>query len=109
MTERARYWAKLVAAWRRSGLSQADFCRRRDIQVGAFRWWKRQLGKPSGDIRKRHGRAPQTAHRFVEVRLKGTPVVPAYEIILHHGRVLRLPDSFDPTVVARLITAVESC
>jgi len=43
MTERAKYWSGLVAAWAGSGLSQAEFCRRRGIHGGTFAWWKRRL------------------------------------------------------------------
>ncbi len=65
MTKRARYWSELVQAWRQSGLSQAEFCRRRNIKSMTFAWWKRQLQKQAGDAPNRRGRPRQ----FVEVRL----------------------------------------
>ena len=34
---------------------------------------------------------------------------PAYEVVLRGGRVIRLPQNFDPAVVAQLVVAVESC
>lgn len=51
MTERAKYWATQLAAWERSGLTQAEYCRRREIKAVTFAWWKRQLLGPS---RERH-------------------------------------------------------
>ena len=33
----------------------------------------------------------------------------AYEVVLRGGRVIRLPQGFDPAVVAQLVVAVESC
>ena len=108
MTERARYWSDLVAAWSRSGLSQAEFCRRRGVKVASLAWWKRQLHKPDGDLPKRRGRPPKTASRFVEVRLAGVSSA-TYEVVLARGRSIRVPSQFDPETLSRLITAVESC
>ena len=51
MTERGKYWQGILAEWSRSGLNQAEFCRRRDIPVGNFRWWKRQLSSETSAVR----------------------------------------------------------
>jgi transposase-like protein len=120
MTERAKYWSGLVAAWSRSGLSQAEFCRRRGVNGGTFIWWKRQLEKAAGpatarsavtsDAPKRRGRPPKAASaRFVEVRLPGASALPTYEVVLARGRSIRVPSQFDPRILSQLITAVESC
>jgi transposase-like protein len=109
MSERAKYWSDLVAAWSQSGLSQAEFCRRRGINGGTFVWWKRQLQKPAGDGPKRRGRPPKASSRFVEVRLTGTSSISTYEVVLARGRSIRVPSQFDPQILSRLIAAVESC
>lgn len=124
MSDRARYWSELLRAWERSGLSQAEFCRRRGIQAVSFSWWKRQLGTAAPT---RRGARSQTGDsrpgrraQFVEVTWPTAPSVlsPAlgaargslgYEVVLTSGRVLRLPAAFDADQVRRLITAVESC
>jgi len=127
MTERAKYWSDLVSAWSQSGLSQAEFCRRRGVKVASFAWWKRQLHKPSGDAPTDVGRLvkakPAGARRakadkqFVEVRLTSASTVeptgvssaPTYEVVLARGRSIRVPAQFDPQILSRLIAAVESC
>ncbi len=127
MSDRARYWHRLVAAWEKSGLSQAEFCRRRDVDAGSFGWWKRKLKGATGRCRQRVGRnidRPRLRKHadFVEVAPPKTPFAvgstpmsalavgsSGYEIALNHGRVIRLPQQFDPAVVAQLISAVESC
>ncbi len=48
MSDRAKYWQRLVAAWEKSGLSQAEFCRRRGIKAVNFAWWKRKLSGATG-------------------------------------------------------------
>ncbi|HSW46458.1 MAG TPA: hypothetical protein VLM89_12895 [Phycisphaerae bacterium] len=35
-TERAKYWSGLLGVWEQSGLSQAEFCRRRGVNGGSF-------------------------------------------------------------------------
>lgn len=47
MSERSNYWARLLGAWEKSGLSQAEFCRRRGVKAVTFAWWKRKLGDPA--------------------------------------------------------------
>ncbi len=117
MSDRARYWRRLVAAWEKSGLSQAEFCRRRKVKAVNFGWWKRKLESisqshpgPSRSGSNRKGSSPKSARpRFVELRTTDTVAAPAYEVVLRGGRVIRLPQGFDPAVVAQLVVAVESC
>ncbi len=117
MSDRARYWQRLVAAWEKSGLSQAEFCRRRKIKAVNFGWWKRKLETISkshpGSSRSGSsltGSSPRSAKpRFVEFRMTDAATASAYEVVLRGGRVLRLPHNFDPAVVAQLVVAVESC
>ena len=136
MTERARYWATQVRAWERSGLTQAEYCRRRRIKAGSFAWWKRQLlgpargrptrladrpkqsakaSKPRGRLTKPPARAKRPARLakwsapFVELPLASAFPAPTYELVLVGGRTIRIPSQFDPQVVSRLISVVESC
>jgi transposase len=99
----------VVSAWERSGLSQAEFCRRRGVKVASLAWWKRQLRKPSSELPKRRGRPAKASKQFVEVRLTGTSSVPTYEVVLARGRSIRVLSQFDPQILSQLITAVESC
>lgn len=109
MTERAKYWSDLLSAWKQSGLSQAEFCRRREVKVVTFAWWKRQLQPASAEPVKRRGHLRKSLRPFVEVRLAGTSSLPAYEVILARSRSIRVPSEFDAQTLSRLITAVESC
>jgi hypothetical protein len=104
MTARARYWLDLLSAWERSGLSQAEFCRRRGVKGVTFAWWKRQLRRESeGSAKRPSAESP----RFVEVRLAGSSA--SYEVMLSGGRSIRVPATFEAESLSRLIAAVESC
>ncbi|RLP53709.1 MAG: IS66 family insertion sequence hypothetical protein [Ketobacter sp.] len=41
----AQDWPKLMTAWKRSGLSGAEFCKRRGLTYHQFVYWKRKLCK----------------------------------------------------------------
>ncbi len=126
MRDRAKYWQRVVSAWEKSGLTQAEFCRRRDVKAVTFGWWKRKLTETTG----RNGRhcGNHSAARgqcgrsdFVEVSLPGGLLPggsvrsvpsgtssPSYEIVLPGGPVIRLADDFDPDKVSELIYALSS-
>jgi len=116
-TSRRPFWQKHLLAWSESSLTQADYCRQHELSRAAFGWWKRQLqGRPklrrrSSDT-KRPRRDHQTAVQFVEVQrgphvdTSGSPAI--YEVLLPHGRAVRVGHDFDPDVLKRLIAAVEA-
>ncbi len=122
MSDRARYWEGLVAEWEQSGLTQAEFCRRRGVNDVSFAWWKRKLGgtrgRPGKPARRRSasGGDGQRAS-FVEVGLSdrvlaagsGNAMSSAgYEVVLPQGVVVRVPSDFDPAQVTGLLRAVAS-
>lgn len=120
-TDRARFWARMVAAWRRSALTQTEFCRRRGLNAVTFSGWKGRLpGSEEGgggsegrrSLGVGDGKTARPRTGFVELHLAeapGRPVAAGYEIVLSHGRVIRLPGDFDPQAVSSLIKVVESC
>ena len=122
MSDRAKYWQGLVAAWEQSGLTQAEFCRRRGVKVGSFAWWKRKLGGTNGRTsRPARRRAASDGNdkraSFIEVGLSRRVLAAGsghalssagYEIVLPDGVVVRLPGDFDPEQVTGLLRAVAS-
>jgi len=125
MTNRAKYWARLMESWEKSGLTQAEFCRRRGVKAVTFAWWKRKLRGGAEQIRQRRSRSTTTRRhpeaRFAEVRwpgrvrVGGPPVAATsdarssvYEIVLTDGLLIRLPGDFDPEKVSELIGLVAS-
>jgi hypothetical protein len=115
----ASEWARRVEAWKRSGLSAAEYGGRHGIEFRKLYWWSWWLGKKGG------GRArAQTAAGAPAVRMLPVKVVPptrpaseprpcAAEFQLGHGGVLAIHDNADPDWAARLIVRVvreaESC
>ena len=105
-TGRAAYWRKHISRWSKSGLTQAEYCRRNEVSAAAFQWWKGELQRKAKTQKK-----PSTSMQFVEVH----GVSPAhvgrgetYEVVLSRGRAIRVGRDFDSDALKRLIVAVES-
>jgi hypothetical protein len=106
-------WLALINDFRRSGLTHAEFCRKRELSLHTFR--KRLYGQkalaPACD-RKCDPVAPAPT-RFLPVTLEPDgellPVPPAdsLAIILPGGRRIVVGKGFDPETLRRLIDAIE--
>jgi len=49
--EKPSFWQSQVSSWRRSRLSQAQFCRDHNLKVRDFGYWKRKLSWTSESVR----------------------------------------------------------
>lgn len=47
---KGRVWGGRIEAWRRSGESQAAYCRRHGLKRALFVYWKRRLEEPDAGI-----------------------------------------------------------
>jgi hypothetical protein len=85
----------------RSGLSEAVFCKENDICRATYRYWKKKQkiqGKPKID--------------FFEISpsnlLSSTSINTHFECVLSNGRVLRIPQTFDPLSLKNIISILDS-
>jgi transposase len=94
-----------------SGLSVAEFARRRDIHPNLLHLWRRQM--KTGELPARDSEA-----RFVPVAVAAPSNAPAMqesgagvgvmvEVVLRNGRVLRLSDGIFPGQLAQLADVLE--
>src|SRR5262249_59005502 len=85
-------WNALLSEFRRSGLTQAEFCQRRGISIHSFR--KRLYQAPTPKPTPANPLAADAAARFLPVTLLPDPIpataAPAapepLELLLSHGR-----------------------
>jgi hypothetical protein len=105
-----------VAEWSGSGLTQAEFCRRKKIHPMTFCGWKYRF--PPGSPAAASVTRPKGAGLFVPVIAEATPAATAachsspdlarpIEILLRNGRVVRATAGIAPAVLARLVSALE--
>lgn len=83
-------WQLHVERWRRSGLSQAEYCRRNDLNPNTFQWQK--------------GREREREVHFVPVKLKER--VPRLTIGIGDSIRVELHREFDVEELSRLIQAL---
>jgi len=105
-------WNAIVNDFRRSGLTQADFCRQRNISLASFRYhfYKPRSSKPA-----RSDARPTACvdHHFLPVTVVPDPILsiatslPRLELILPNGLRIAVAPGFDTQTLRRLITVVE--
>lgn len=96
--EREQRWRGHLAAWRKSGASQAEYCRRHGLTQNDFSWWKREIAR----------RTVAAAPTFVPVSIAARPNNSyAFELALRGGRVLRFDGRVDPEALSAVVRALE--
>jgi hypothetical protein len=105
-------WKSLLHEFRRSGLTQAEFCRRRQISLHSFRkhlYPPRPSQTASSDDRP----GATTDHHFLPVTIlpDSIPAItaspPHLELILPNGRRVAVAPGFDPLTLRQLIAILE--
>ena len=121
-TARWAQWRAVVSACQRSGLSQAEFCRRRGIAPGTLAFWKYTLKHAAAVGPRPAATTPRTpaGPAFLPVRVVPTPALPgpppseslteagAIEIVLARDRVVRVRGRVDLTWLGQLVRALEA-
>ena len=69
-------WQRLVEDWERSGLTQAAYCRKKDISVASLQRWKRLLADDDRSAAE-HIRGQVPSQTFLPVRLVERPELAA--------------------------------
>lgn len=111
MSQRTAYWRGVIDDWSRSGLSQAEYCRRHRLAAVTFSWWKGRLSREAGGATSRRevqAGSLAAGAGFVELRWPDALARAGYEVALSNGRVVRVPEGFDAGTLTRLIAAVEA-
>lgn len=118
-TPRRAHWQALIEACRRSGLSQAEFCRRHGIRPGTLAFWKHTLGQAAGTARPGARRGRPAAPAFVPVRVVAppapTPIVGAapapsgeIDIVLSRDRHVRVRGPVDVAWLGQVVRTLET-
>lgn len=91
-------WTQRVRDWEASGLSAADYGRRKRLKPSALKWWRWKLS---------HDEA--TSPAFVEVHVVDEVAgAHSIEIVLANGRIVRVPPSFNDEVLGRVMSLAEA-
>ena len=96
-----QYWQEHVECWKRSGLSQAEYCRLNSLQIKNFWYWKKQYnGKTAEQLR---------FFPLALVPAKVTKSEPAsLQLTLQEQRFrIEIGENFSPSVLKGLIMTLE--
>jgi len=119
-----RYWRRMLRQWRGSGLTGRDFCGEQGLSEPSFYAWRREIGRRDQEKaaasksarRPRAGRAVAAEGpvagvaepAFVKVKVDGgVSPLPAIEVVLSPGRVLRVRSGFDAELLRQLVRLLE--
>ena len=128
-SERQVYWEEAMRRWRESGQSVRAFCRNEGVRESAFYFWRRELAQRSHRTEAANGSRPQaspltTASHSCERASSQHSSVPSFlpvrvvediaaeassgvEIILAHGRTVRVRSGFDRQALADVLAVLE--
>ena len=97
------FWRQALAEQRQSGLTQDEFCRRRNLSRSTFQRWRHRLVKSTAPTQE-----PATPE-FVELRPRPMPREPSgnFELIFHSGLRLKLPSRVDSQALIEVLRALE--
>jgi hypothetical protein len=105
-------WNALLIDFRRSGLTQAEFCERRGISIHSFRKRLYRVSTPK-PTPANHPSSDGTTSGFLPVTILPDPI-PAnaavrqpLELCLNNGRRIAVAPGFDPQTLRQLIALVE--
>jgi hypothetical protein len=99
-----------LLAQQHSGLSQAAFCRRNDLALSTFQYWRRRLRDESAQA-ETESDAPQ-APEFVELLATTTGSAPVhtgrFELTFPSGVHLTVPTGVEGRALAEILWALEA-
>jgi hypothetical protein len=104
-------WNTLLNEYRRSGLTQAEFCHRRGISLHSFR--KRLYQAPTPKPTPANHPSSDAAAHFLPVTILPDPIPattgsrPPLELLLPNGRRIAVAPGFDPQTLRQLIAVLE--
>jgi hypothetical protein len=107
-------WPNLIAQWRLSGLTQAEFCSRRGLSLPAFRYHLYKPSRSSGSPGPAREAATNGTPLFLPVVCtpppqRGgllAPPASAIEVILSDGLRIAVTPGFDPQTLRRVVDAL---
>ena len=105
-------WQELIEQWHRSGQSVGAFCADRDLRTSTFSWWRWRLGSAQPSEVEPEPPVPVDGESWL--RWTAPASMPAgeegvsFELRWPDGLTLRVPQGFEPSSLARLLSVLET-
>ena len=118
-SELERRYRRLLEEHARSGLSQAEFAKRKGIPATTLSWWRGEIGHRDRLRSERNGNGATHPPGLLPVEIvptknlapskKSDTTRPVFAVRLRSGRELRVQHGFDAQELKRLIEVLETC
>jgi hypothetical protein len=107
-----KVWRRLLRLWKRSGQTGRDFCASHGLSEPSFYSWRREIARRDQEMRTATPPVTRPAARgplpaFVQVTVDAQAVPATLEVMLVHGRRVRIPPGFDADVLRQLLRVLE--
>ena len=100
-----KIWRAHIAAWQKSGLTRAEYCRQHNLSHHSLRYWQKKDEQPS-----------QAALTFVPVslaisskRVNPRECISSLKVEVGNRFRVEVTNDFSSATLIRLITTLESC
>ena len=103
--QRSQFWQTHLEEWKNSGLSQAEYCRRKNLKSTRFTYWKLKFSSQASDV------------ELVQVSTDSIPSPQSFPVFNNNGSPLRLtvncrfvieiPDSFSPGTLRQVLRTLQ--
>ena len=103
LRNKRRYWKAQIDFWKASGLNQSEYCRRNDLKLHLFVYW-RQKYHPRAEAPVSLVKIPLAEQTFQS--LFPSSVKPL-RLIVGAGRHIEIERGFDPIALQQLIHTLE--
>jgi hypothetical protein len=97
-SERREYWTSQVLRWKRSGLTQKEYCIKGGISVERFGYWKRSL-----DSESQNGARSLVAVPTKTVSSALFTARPALGLVVDERYRVEIPDTFSPSTLEAVL------
>ena len=104
--EKSEQWRSHLAAWRRSGQSQVEFCRQRGLSRYQFTYWKTKLTAGDRSESVALVEVPQTM--MAPAAYRGLPAASPSTVVIKIGRYgMEIPVGFCRRTVSAILDELE--
>ncbi|MBF0257437.1 MAG: IS66 family insertion sequence element accessory protein TnpB [Desulfamplus sp.] len=103
--QRSKFWQSHLEIWKDSGLSQAEYCRQKQLKSRIFTYWKLKLSSQDSPV------------KFIQVCAESVPPIPSAPVFNNSGSPLRLtvncrfaidiPDGFSPATLQQVLRTLQ--
>lgn len=104
-------WAKHIEAWKESGASRDEYAAAHRLRPATLQWWVSKLARDAGKRTKRSRvRFAQVVESAAPKRLepRTTTAASPLDVVLAHGRTVRVSHGFDRDLLRAVIEALET-